>query len=139
MHTNTCAMVQVVANKLRSQSFSSNSRSQSDSMARARFPNMGYSRHCYTLRSAQELHDSSRRESRSQSVLSQPRVISNTFVPVASKACPTCGMQHAQSDLQSTCLANQPLPHAVHACKRRPSAEGYDLLFFCSNLVNRYL
>ena len=30
------------------------------------------------------------------------------------KACPTCGMQHAQSVLQSTCIANQPLPlHSV--------------------------
>jgi hypothetical protein len=77
----------------------------------------------------------------SQSVLSQPRVISNAFFPVASKACPTCGMQHAQSDLRSTCFANQPLLHAVHACKRRPSAEGYDLLFLVlfSESVDRYL
>ena len=77
---------------------------------------------------------SSRRESRSQSVLSQPRVISNTFVPVASKACPTCGMQHAQSDLQSTCLANQPLQQ-LSVCSRLqtpPRCRGCDLLFSCA-------
>jgi hypothetical protein len=43
-------------------------------------------------------------------------------VPVAS-SCPTCGMQHAQSDLQATCVPNQPLPHSVHACKRRSYVE----------------
>jgi hypothetical protein len=44
------------------------------------------------------------------------------FFPVAS-SCPTCGMQHAQSDLQATCVAHQPLPHSVHACKRRSEVE----------------
>lgn len=53
-------------------------------------------------------------------VLSQPRVISIAFVPVAYKACPTCGMQHAQSDLQSTCLANQPL-HCCILCLSMPA------------------
>ena len=77
---------------------------------------------------------SSRRES--QSVLSQPRVISNAFsqFPVASKACPTCGMQHAQSDLQSTCLANQPLQQ-LSVCSRLqtpPRCRGCDLLFSCA-------
>ena len=70
----------------------------------------------------------------SQSVLSQPRVISNTFVPVASQACPTCGMQHAQSDLQSTCLANQPLQQ-LSVCSRLqtpPRCRGCDLLFSCA-------
>ena len=35
------------------------------------------------------------------------------------KACPTCGMQHAQSVLQSTCIANQPLP--LHSVSRYPA------------------
>jgi hypothetical protein len=68
------------------------------------------------------------------------RMISYAF-PVAS-SCPTCGMQHAQSDLQSTCVPIQPLPHSDHhaspsaPCKRRPNGDWYAVTYpFCILLL----
>jgi hypothetical protein len=59
--------------------------------------------------------------------------------PVAS-SCPTCGMQHAQSDLQSTWMAIQPLPHSDHHASPSGSLQTLskrrlvwgDLPFLCS-------